>query len=740
MTRPPERGRVVRRGRTPARVLLTWLVATVALGVLDAWLDRFSLGSWWQPPLVALLLGLLTGVVWPLVMRVALPIAVFTLGLGSFLLLGAAAVGMSFLVPGVVIENVRTGVVVVVGMAAVSGLVSSALALDEDELFFRRARRRARRAGVAGEQPPGVLFLQIDALAAETAARAVRDGSMPNVAALLRSGSHTMTSWHTDWSSQTGAEVSGILLGSNHDVFGFRWYEKERDRLVRVSHPDDAALVERRLSDGRGLLAGGGASRGNLFTGDAPHVSLTMSSLAFLPGARREHRRRDRVGSGYYAYFADPVNALRTVAVSAVDIGRELVAAARERRDDVRPRVSRGGLWPLMRPGTTVISRDVVVFALLEDMMAGRPVAYADFLGYDEAGHHAGLDRADTLAVLRTIDQQIGRLHRAAALAPRQYHLVCLSDHGLTQGENFEARFGETVEALVGRLCGADPDPGTVCSGPASSRDPADGGWQIGAALAEGGPVARRLRARVQAGVDRHDHEPPADSAGAVPRVAPGVVVTVSGHTASVSLADLPGRVPLEEIERHWPDLLPGLVDHAGVGFLLVHSQERGPVVLGREGIHRLETGEVIGSDPLAAYGEHAADLVARVSAFPHCADVVINSAWDPATGEAPPFEPHVGSHGGLGGPQQRGFLVHPSTFADPGEVVGAEQLHRVLRGWLTDLGHPEPVADGAMAGPNSVTARELARAAGDRAHGDGEVNPGTRPWRAAATAPTVER
>ncbi|MGY1742175.1 MULTISPECIES: phage holin family protein [unclassified Blastococcus] len=717
MTRPPERGRVLQRGRTPARVLLTWLLATVALVLLDDALSRFDLGSWWQPPLVALLLGLLTGVVWPLVMRVALPIAFFTLGLGSFLLLGAAVLGLSFLVPGVVVETVGTGVLVVVGMAAVSGLVSSALALDEDELFFRRARRRAERAGRAGDQPPGVLFLQIDALAHETARRAVRDGSMPNVAALLRSGSHAMTSWHTDWSSQTGAAVSGILFGSNHDVFGFRWYEKDRDRLVRVSHPEDAALVESRLSDGRGLLAGDGASRGNLFTGDAPHVSLTMSSLAHVvPAGARRSRALERVGSGYYAYFANPVNALRTIAVSAVDIGRELVAAARERRDDVRPRVSRGGLWPLMRPGTTVISRDVVVFALLEDMLAGRPVAYADFLGYDEAGHHAGLERADTLAVLRTIDQQIGRLHRAAALAPREYHVVCLSDHGLTQGEAFAARFGETVESLVGRLCGADPDPGTVCSGPASSRDPADGGWQFGAALAEGaGPVARRLRARVQA-ADPHEHPLPAGREGAVPRVAPGVVVTVSGHTASVSFADLPGRVPLEEIEQHWPALLPGLVDHPGIGFVLVASAEQGPVVLGRDGVHRLATGEVIGADPLAPYGEHAAALVARVSAFPHCPDVVVNSAWDPVTDEASPFEPHVGSHGGLGGPQQRGFLVYPRSFAPPGEVVGAEQLHRVFRGWLTDLGHPEPTGEGAAVGEASATARGTRGGVGERA------------------------
>ena len=48
---------------------------------------------------------------------------------------------------------------------------------------------------------------------------------------------------------------------------------------------------------------------------------------------------------------------------------------------------------------------------------------------------------------------------------------------------------------------------------------------------------------------------------------------------------------------------------------------------------------------------------------------------------------------------------MHPREFAPPGEVVGAEELHRVLRGWLTDLGHREPSGDGAAVGRDSVTA-----------------------------------
>jgi uncharacterized membrane protein YvlD (DUF360 family) len=708
MTAAPSSGRILRTGRTLARVLITWAVVTAALAALSSWISGFELPSWWQPPVMALLLGLLTAVAWPLVMRVALPVAVFTLGIGSFLLLAGAVLAISFTVPGVVVADFEVALLVALALAAVSGVVSSVLAVDEDELFFRRARRRARRTAAFVEQPPGVLFLQIDALAHDTARRAVRDGWMPNLAAWLRSGSHTMTSWHTDWSSQTGAAVSGILQGSNHDILGFRWYEKDRDHITRVSHPADAAEVERRHSDGRGLLSGGGAGRGNLFTGDAAHVSLTMSSLALV--ARRNRREPgDRVGSGYYAYFANPVNALRTLAVSAVDVVRELAAAARERRDDVRPRVPRGGIYPLARPGLTVISRDVVVFALLEDMLAGRPVAYADFLGYDEAAHHAGLERADSLAVLRSIDQQIGRLARAAELAPRPYHLVVLSDHGQTQGWAFADRFGESIEELVGRLCGADLQPRKrSLTGPKDSRRTTEG-WQVRTALAEsGGPIARRLRERVERSHDvRHDHQLVPGETGEVPRVAPGVVCVVSGHQAMVSFTDIPGRVPLEEIERHWPDLLPGLVDHDGVGFLLVHSQEFGPVVLGREGVHRLATGVVIGTDPLLPYGEHAHRLVARVSTFPHCPDVVINSRYDPDTDEASAFEPHVGSHGGLGGPQQRALLTYPRAWTAPGEIVGAEHLHRVLRGWLTDLGHPEPTGEGAATGEDSRTALE---------------------------------
>ncbi|MCS7480318.1 phage holin family protein [Umezawaea endophytica] len=686
-----ESGRLLRGGRVVARLFLVWVLVAVVLHVLDGMLADFALPEWWQPTVFALLYGVLSAVVWPLVLRVALPVAVFTLGIGSFLLLGAGLLALSFVVPGVVVANLRTAVLVVVAVSAVGALVSSVLAIDEDELFFRRAARRFRRAGGGDEsEPPGVLLLQIDGLGYDTVRRAVRDGDLPTMAGWLVEGSHVVTDWHCDWSSQTGASVCGLLHGSNEDILGFRWYEKDRDHVMACAHPADAAEIERRHSDGRGLLAGGGAARSGLFTGDADHTSMTMSAVPLLTPARRG---RSRNAAGYYVYFANPVNLVRTVGAAVVDVLREVTASVRQRRAGVRPRVKRGGVYPFARAATTVITRDLVVSSIIGDMLAGRPVVYADFLGYDEVAHHTGIERYDALAVVRAIDQQIGRLHRAARLAPRRYRLVVLSDHGVTQGWAFADRFGESVEALVGRLCGGASGGGEGREG-REKAGPANG-WQLDAALAEaGGPIGRALRVRAGTS-DRH--RTPEGGPGAVARVAPGVVVVVSGHVAMVSFTEHGGRVGLETVEAEFPELLPALVDHPGVGFVLVRSGD-GPVVLGRDGVLWLESGEVRGEDPLAGYGEHAAALIRRTDGFLHCPDLLINSRYSAVTDDASPFEVHVGSHGGLGGGQSRGFLVYPADLPAPGEIVGAEALHRVVRGWLTYLGHPEPVGREAAA------------------------------------------
>ena len=102
---------------------------------------------------------------------------------------------------------------------------------------------------------------------------------------------------------------------------------------------------------------------------------------------------------------------------------------------------------------------------------------------------------------------------------------------------------------------------------------------------------------------------------------------------------------------------------------------------------------------PLAPFGPGAAAAVLRTDAFPHTADLMVNSSYDPGTGEVHAFEEQVGSHGGLGGGQGQAFLLYPKELAvPPGPLVGAEAVHRLLPDWLAqDTGEAE---SGAVSAP----------------------------------------
>ena len=146
------------------------------------------------------------------------------------------------------------------------------------------------------------------------------------------------------------------------------------------SNPDDCAEIERRRSNGDGLLANGGASRGNLLSGDADHVLLTVSRIS----------AEKKANPGYRAFFANGFNVTRVLVLFFWEVFLEWTAALRQAKRDVRPRGHRGGKYPFVRAGVCVVVRDLTVNAVLSDMFRGRPAVYATFASYDEVAHHSG--------------------------------------------------------------------------------------------------------------------------------------------------------------------------------------------------------------------------------------------------------------------------------------------------------------------------------------------------------------
>jgi uncharacterized membrane protein YvlD (DUF360 family) len=644
----PSLGQVIRRGTAGI------LVITVALVLSAALLDGFSIDTFGHALLAGAVVGLVDALVWPAFAFLLVPLSVYTLGLANLAVNALVIWVVLDHLPGVELDGFWTALFVAILTTAFATLLSSALALDDDSWYDQRtARRRRRRRATTVSDVPGVVFVQVDGLSEYALQFALASGDAPTLHRWLNDESHRRIGWRTEWSSQTGVSQCGILHGSTVDMPAFRWVVKETGELVVSNHPKSAQLIERLHSDGNGLLEYNGSSYANLFTGDAERAVLTMS----VAGRRKENK----LGAGYAQYFSRPSNAIRTLNSTIAEVVRERRAARDQIRRGVEPRVSRNWTYALLRAFTTIISRDVCVNGVLNDMAEGRDAIYIDFLGYDEVSHHSGPLREDTLRVLRDIDRQIARFERAVPFAPRPYRIVVLSDHGQTQGATFEHRYGESLAEVVGRLCGAVVDV---------DNDSDAGRTESSAWLRS----ARHDDHELQ----QSDSEP---------------MVLASGNLGLVYLPIGDRRLTAEEIDQAYPELVPGLVSHPGVGFVVVQTAAAGPVVISSSGRRLIDSGEVEGDDPLAPFGPGAVAMVARAAAYSTAGDVMVNSMYDPERDEVAAFEHQVSSHGGLGGPQTHPFVIFPADLSEPvGPIEGPAALHCVLKGWLREVGQPVEV------------------------------------------------
>ncbi len=656
-------------------VIMLGVQASVLL-VLAAVLPGLETLSFDAALLVAATMALINALLWPLVTRVALPLTIVTFGLAS-LVLSAGAVALAFYVIDGATPPFSSSLAIAFALAVISTLVAPLLDVGGDARQLRVVRRRARHArGRNRSDVPGTILFEIDGLGEEVLREALRDGHVPTIARWLSEGSHRVLGWECDLSSQTGASQAGLLLGSNWDMPAFRWYEKESRRTIVSNHPADAAEIERRRSTGEGLLVGEGTSRGNMFSGDAPRCTATMSVI------------RDRTRSkaeDFFAYFADPYGFMRTIALSLADIAAELWAARRQRRSGA-PHVDRGKFYPLIRAAIAVVMRDLNVALLMADIVEGVPVSYATFVGYDEVAHHSGIREPDAFAVLQRHDRQLARLEYAVAQAPRPYHLVVLSDHGQTQGAPFRRRYGETLEQLV---------RDALAHGDVRAPVALDEAWgDMGAVLADarqdssvgGRALARATRGRATQGTVAlgPNREALAEREAAAEAPEDEAIVLVSGGLGLVYLPLSAERLTLEQISEAHPRLIDALSAHPGIGFVMVRSHGEGALVIGAHGRRRLRDDTVQGEDPLAPFDDTAAAHLRRHDRFPHCPDILVNCMYDPVTDEVAPFEEFMGSHGGLGGPQTHPFAVIPAHWSDPpAPIVGVEAMHAQLNDWL---------------------------------------------------------
>jgi len=654
-----------------AQALVLWLVAGILPGI-----DLTDTGAPVSVSIsvsVAMLVALL--LVWPLFMRVFFKLVIWTAGLITVLINGFIVMVASWITPSLQVDNfgwaVLYALIVTIILAALLGLIS----FEDAGLLKRIALRRQRRRidpNIVGK--PGIIFIEIDGLSHDALTRAMAAGKAKTLRRWLREGSHRLVGWETDLSSQTSASQAGLLHGNNTEIPAFRWFDKDLGLVVVSSDLKVLGPFEKAHSNGDGLLAHGGTARSSMLSGDADEVMLVAS------------RPLDERSESYRSFFASPFTFTHTVMLLVWEMLMETGGKWWQRMRKVEPRLDRHFKYTVVRAGMTVALRDLSVSGVIGDMLRGVPYSYVTLAGYDEVAHHSGLDRHDTLSVLRKIDSRIRSVEHVAKTAPRDYRLVVLSDHGQTQGATFLQRYGYDLEELVRRSVSF----GTTVGGPSTYAKTGAGAgvakgqsdWEhvatVDEALKESGVATGRLGRALAKRLG---------TAPAPPAVMTDLVVMASGNLGIVSFTGPKHRVTMEEIEQAHPDLIRALVSHPGVGFVMVATSSTGEspdaVVVSGSGKRYLSDGRIEGEDPLAPYGPNALRHLRREDSFANCPDLLVMSTHWPETDENAAFEELIGNHGGLGGEQMHPFLLYPAAFdLDEEELIGAEAVFRNLKRW----------------------------------------------------------
>jgi uncharacterized membrane protein YvlD (DUF360 family) len=264
----------------PVRFVVSWLMGAVSVFAAAAITPGVALEQAGAGLLVAAFIAVLNAVLPPILAALRLP---FMLLIGFVLVLCVDAVVLllahEVFPTGIRVDSFGAALLAALVMSAVSVVLQAILGTNDDDQYTLRVTRRIARHLGARERTdvPGIVFLEIDGLALPVLRDAMRDGSAPTMARWIVDDDYHLAEWEPDLSSQTGASQAGILLGSNEDIPAFRWVEKETGQMMVCSAPADCAEIERRHTTGQGLLVDGGGGRGNLLSGEADEVILTVS-------------------------------------------------------------------------------------------------------------------------------------------------------------------------------------------------------------------------------------------------------------------------------------------------------------------------------------------------------------------------------------------------------------------------------------------------------------------------------
>jgi len=670
------------------RLAVVWLVDAFSLAATSWILPGITffgvagVPNWVVIVAAALLLAIVNLLIRPVVLLIARPLGWIVTFVIGFLVNALALWITAWLLPGFDVTFLG-GLIGGIVIAFFNVILTGILDVNESGSWYQNRIERMAKDDpfdTADEPGRGLMMVEIDGLSYWHIKKALDDGLMPTLQAMIDEDDYELTLTDCGLPSMTSSCQAGIMFGDNYDIPAYRWYDKGKQKLY-VSASDATELNER-YAHGQGLMRGG-SSIMNMFNGDAEKSMFTMANI--LGGDEEENRRRS---DDIALLMLDPYFLTRSVALFLAETVRELWQAWQQRRHDVQPRLNRMAHgYPFLRAAMCVFMRDVSTHLAILDMMRGAPSIYMLYLGYDEVAHHSGPWTGDAFGDLKRLDSTFARLREVInEKAPRPYDLIILSDHGQSFGPTFLQRYGISVKELIeqqlphGTTVSQQIGGDTGASGLSTVAGELANVNESGSGTAFDQAVAKQGQKLAKRGVDAAAvADGPADTEVAA------VTAYGSGNAAQVYFDLFPRRILLSELNAAYPGMVDAIIQHEGIGLVGGYADDGSAVVIGKHGLRNLNTGEVTGEDPVAQYapesGHGAASIekriwqMKRVMEFPNAGDLwLISTVYEDGTVAA--LEELIGNHGGVGGEQTDAFIMHPADMEVPETRNSTDVFH----------------------------------------------------------------
>jgi type I phosphodiesterase/nucleotide pyrophosphatase len=530
--------------------------------------------------------------------------------------------------------------------------------LDDLVLGLQRGLDRlVRRLRLGAAPVPGrrrLLIVQIDGLSRAVLEEAIAKGRAPFLARLARQRGFQMTPMSVGLPTSTPAFQMAAMYGVQPDIPGFHYHDKRRRADIYFPRGGDAAHVEATQAAGRRGIVSDGGTYGCVFTGGAASNLLTFAMLKRPTGAGLLRTVSMAVVLAWVL--------LKGSIVSVLELSRALLRIAA----DPLSVSTAGWKWLAIKIVISVWLRELFTLAVAHDLYAGVGAIYVNYLDYDVAAHAWGPRHRRALRALRRVDASIHRLWRILRRVPEyHYDLYILSDHGQATCRSYRQVTGgpPIEEALFDDFFD-----------PSSAPRPVEAAGR-GQRIASGLKAYRSKRAPglFQRFVNYLERDFPR-VLGETPesRERAGIRVISAGPNAFVYFLDSPEPVPLEQIEKRFPELARSISAAPGVGIVLARSAS-GPLCFWqgrRYALDELHTGPFAGRADLERVVEGIRDLMAMRSA----GDLVIYGTAAP--GGDVSFISEVGAHAGPSPDEMQTFIIHPRGAPIPSPITHPSQLY----------------------------------------------------------------